>query len=129
MKRSMRTAGRGFLLLLTASLTGCLVAAAAGAGGAIVLSGHTAEAIVDRTVPDMAAAAEQVMQDDGISITDTRSQDSGAKRVLEGEKDDLDVTVTIQRTDEGTKLGVEARRNAASWDDDYARALLAKIIR
>lgn len=129
MNRSIRTAGRGFLLLLTASLTGCLVAAAAGAGGAIVLSGHTAEAIVDRPVADMASVAEQVMQDDGVDITDTRSQDSGAKRVLKGEKGDLDVTVTIQRTDDGTKLGVEAQRNAARWDDDYARALLAKIIR
>ena len=129
MKNSIRTASRGLLLILTAGLSGCLVAAAAGAGGAIVLSGHTAEAIVDRPVADMASVAEQVMQDDGVSITDTRSQDSGEKRIFEGEKGDLDVTVTIQRTDDGTKLGVEAQRNAASWDDDYARALLAKIIR
>lgn len=129
MKKSMRAAGRGLLLILTASLTGCLVAAAAGAGGAIVLSGHTAEAIVDQPVEEMAGVAEQVMRDDGVDITDTRSQDSGAKRVLKGEKGDLDVTVTIQRTDEGTKLGVEAQRSTARWDDDYARALLAKIIR
>ena len=129
MKKSMRAAGRGLLLIVTASLTGCLVAAAAGAGGAIVLSGHTAEAIVDQPVEEMAGVSEQVMRDDGIDITDTRSQDSGAKRVLKGEKGDLDVTVTIQRTDEGTKLGVEAQRSTARWDDDYARALLAKIIR
>lgn len=129
MKKSMRAAGRGLLLILTASLTGCLVAAAAGAGGAIVLSGHTAEAIVDQPVEEMAGVAEQVMRDDGVDITDTRSQDSGAKRVLKGEKGDLDVTVTIQRTDEVTKLGVEAQRSTARWDDDYARALLAKIIR
>lgn len=128
MNMGVRTAGRGFLLILTAGLTGCLVAAAAGAGGAIVLSGHTAEAIVDRPIDEMAGVAEQVLADDGVSITDTRSQDSGAKRIFEGEKGNLDVTVTIQRTEEGTKLGVEAQRNAASWDDDYARALLAKII-
>lgn len=129
MNIGVRTAGRGVLLILTAGLTGCLVAAAAGAGGAIVLSGHTAEAIVDRPVEEMASVAEQILADDGVSITDTRSQDSGAKRIFEGEKGNLDVTVTIQRTKEGTKLGVEAQRNAASWDDDYARSLLAKIIR
>lgn len=55
----------------------------------------------------MANVAKQVMRDDGVSITETRSQDSGAQRIFEGEKGDLDVTVTIQRT----------------------RALLAKIIR
>ena len=71
------------------------------------MSGHTAEAIVDRPVADMANVAKQVMRDDGVSITETRSQDSGAQRIFEGEKGDLDVTVTIQRT----------------------RALLAKIIR
>jgi hypothetical protein len=119
---------RGFMLVLTAGLSGCLVAAAGGAGGAIALSGHTAEAIVERPVADMASVAEQVMEAEGISITDSSSEDSGGKRSFEGKKDDLDVTVTIERTDAGTKLGVVARRSAVSWDDDYARALLAKII-
>lgn len=115
-------------LILTTGLTGCLVAAAAGAGGAIVFSGHTAEAIVERPVADMTTVAEQVLQAEGIEITDSRSQDSGDRRTLKGEKDDLTVTVKIERTDAGTKIGVEAQRNAARWDDDYARALLAKII-
>ena len=119
---------RGFMLVLTAGLSGCLVAAAGGAGGAIALSGHTAEAIVERPVADMASVAEQVMEAEGISITDSSSEDSGARRSYEGKKDDLDVTVTIERTDGGTKLGVVARRSAVSWDDDYARSLLAKII-
>jgi hypothetical protein len=119
---------RGFILALTAGLSGCLVAAAGGAGGAIVLSGHTAEAIVERPVADMASVTEQVMEAEEISITDSRSEDSGARRTYEGKKDDLDVTVTIERTDAGTKLGVVARRSAVSWDDDYARALLARII-
>lgn len=115
-------------LILTTGLTGCLVAAAAGAGGAIVLSGHTAEAIVERPVAEMTTVAEQVLQEEEIEITDSRSQDSGARRTLKGEKDDLTVTVKIERTDDGTKIGVEAQRNAARWDDDYARALLARII-
>lgn len=123
-----RALARSAALLLTTGLAGCLAAAAAGAGGAIVFTGHTAEAIVDRSVAEMANVAETTMQSDGIDITDTRSENSGAKRTFEGEKGGTDVTVTIQRTDEGTKVGVVARKSAASWDDDYARALLAKII-
>ena len=119
---------RSAVLLLTTGLAGCLAAAAAGAGGAIVFSGHTAEAIVDRPVGEMADVAAETMRTEGIDITDTRSENSGAKRTFEGAKDGTDVTVTITRTDEGTKIGVVARRNAARWDDDYARALLAKII-
>lgn len=118
----------GLLLVLAAGLSGCLVAAAAGAGGAIVFSGHTAEAIVDRPVDEMAGVAEQVMEAEGIRVTDTRSQDSGNRRAYRGEKDDLDITVSIEREDSGTKIGVEAQRGTASWDDDYARSLLAKII-
>ena len=127
-ERYLRTVSRGVVLALTVSFTGCLVAAAAGAGGAIVFSGHTAEAIVDRSVDEMADVAEQVMESEGVRVTDTRSQDSGNRRVYQGEKEDLDITVTIERDDAGTKIGVEAQRSTASWDDDYARALLAKII-
>lgn len=116
------------LLLATAGLTGCLAAAAAGAGGAIVLRGHTAEAIVDRSVDEMADVAEEVLEAEGIDITDTRSENSGTRRVFEGEKEDLDITVTIRAQEAGTKVGVEAQRSPATWDDDYARELLARII-
>jgi len=128
MTKGGRTALRGIGLLMTAGLSGCLVAAAGGAGGAIALSGHTAEAIVERPVDEMAVVAQRVMEAEGIGITDSSSEDSGARRTYEGMRDDLDVTVTIERTDAGTKLGVVARRSTVSWDDDYARALLAKII-
>lgn len=125
---NLRRAATIALISSSVALTGCLAAAAAGAGGAIVLSGHTAEAIVDESVADMAATAEAVLAAEGIEVTDTRSENSGARRVFEGEKDGLDITVTISRQDAGTKLGVEAQRGTARWDDDYARALLAKII-
>jgi hypothetical protein len=127
-KRAALRAVAAVTLILTTGLTGCLVAAAAGAGGAIVFSGHTAEAIVERPVADMTTVAEQVLQAEGIEITDSRSEDSGDRRTLKGEKDDLTVTVKIERTDDGTKIGVEAQRDAARWDDDYARTLLARII-
>jgi len=121
---ALRTLLLGSLL----ASAGCLAAAAAGAGGAIVLTGHTAEAIVDRPVGEVAGVAEAVMAAEEIEVVDTRTEDRGAKRVYEGDRGELDVTVTIEEDDEGTKVGVEARRNAARWDDDYARSLLAKII-
>lgn len=124
----MRKLARGALLIPVAALAGCLAAAAAGAGGAIVLTGHTAEAIVERPVEDVAAVAEEVMRDEEIEVTDTRTEDRGERRVYEGVKGDLDVTVTIEREEAGTQVGAEAQRGPASWDDDYARSLLAEII-
>lgn len=125
---TIRTTGRTLLLVSLTGLAGCLAAAAAGAGGAIVLSGHTAEAIVERPVDEVASVAEAVMAEEDVEVIDTRTEDRGAKRVFEGDRGDLDVTVTIEREDEGTKIGVEAQRSTARWDDDYARSLLAKII-
>lgn len=126
--RNIRIALRTLLSVSLLASTGCLAAAAAGAGGAIVLTGHTAEAIVDRPVAEVAEVAEAVMAAEDVEVVDTRTEDRGAKRVYEGDRGDLDVTVTIERQDEGTKVGVEAQRSAARWDDDYARSLLAKII-
>ncbi|MDH3298587.1 MAG: hypothetical protein OEM23_00720 [Gemmatimonadota bacterium] len=124
----MRTVKLGMMLATTAGLSGCLFAAAAGAGGAIALTGHTAEAIVARPVSDMADAAERVLGEEQVAITASRTEDSGATRVFEGRKGDLDVTVTIEGNENGTRLRVSAQRSVASWDDDYAKELLAKII-
>lgn len=123
-----RAAKLSLMLGLSVGVSGCLLAAAAGAGGAIHFSGHTAEAIVERSVADMSTAAESVLASEGVVISASHTEDSGATRSFEGKKGDLDITVTIERTSGGSKLRVSAQRNTASWDDDYAKALLAKII-
>lgn len=128
MVRGMRAVKLSAVLLGTMSLSGCLLAAAAGAGGAIHFSGHTAEAIVERSVSDMASAAESVLASEGIAVSASHVEDSGATRTYEGKKGDLDITVSIERTVGGAKVRVNAQRNSASWDDDYAKELLAKII-
>ncbi|MFQ5530230.1 MAG: hypothetical protein ACE5FP_07750 [Gemmatimonadota bacterium] len=128
MASGMRAVTLSVMLATTAGLSGCLFAAAAGAGGAIALSGHTAEAIVQRSVADMASAAERVLADEQVSISASHTENSGARRIFEGKKGDLDVTVTIERTEGGAKLQVSAQRTVATWDDDYAKELLAKII-
>ena len=128
MVRGIQAVKLSVMLLGVVSLSGCLLAAAAGAGGAIHFSGHTAEAIVDRSVDDMSSAAESVLASEGVAISASHNEDSGATRTYEGKKGDLDITVTIERSGGGAKVRVSAQRNTASWDDDYAKALLAKII-
>lgn len=128
MARARRPVIRSMLLVLTAGLSGCLLAAGAGAGGAVFFSGHTAEAIVERSVADMASVAERVLSEEQVAVSATRSEDSGAKRTFEGKKGDLDVTVMIERTSGGARIRVRAQRGTANWDDDYAKELLAKII-
>ncbi len=128
MVRGIQAVKLSVMLLGVVSLSGCLLAAAAGAGGAIHFSGHTAEAIVDRSVDDMSSAAESTLASEGVSISASHNEDSGATRTYEGKKDDLDITVTIERSGGGAKIRVSAQRNTASWDDDYAKELLAKII-
>lgn len=116
--------------MLAVSLPACVVAAAgAGAGGAIHFSGHTAEAIVDRSLTSMESAAEGVLRAEEVEISASHSEEKGAKRTYEGKKGDLDVTVTIEREgDAKSKVRVTARRSLVSWDDEYAKELLAKII-
>jgi hypothetical protein len=128
MVRRNRAVKLSVMLLGAVSLSACLVPIAAGAGGAVFLSGHTAEAIVERSVTDMSSAAETVLASEGVAISASHTEDSGATRSFEGRKGDLDITVIIEREEGGTKLRVTAKRNSASWDDDYAKALLAKII-
>lgn len=128
MASGMRAITRSMILVLTAGLSGCLLAAGAGAGGAVFFSGHTAEAIVERSVADMANVAERVLSEEQVAISTTSSEDSGATRTYEGKKGDLDVTVIVERVTGGAKVRVSARRGTTSWDDDYAKELLAKII-
>ncbi|MEE8486648.1 MAG: DUF3568 family protein [Gemmatimonadota bacterium] len=128
MASGMRAITRSMILVLTAGLSGCLLAAGAGAGGAVFFSGHTAEAIVERSVADMANVAERVLSEEQVAISTTSSEDSGATRTYEGRKGDLDVTVIVERVTGGAKVRVSVRRGTTSWDDDYAKELLAKII-
>ena len=128
MASGMRAVTRSMMFVLTAGLSGCLLAAGAGAGGAVLFSGHTAEAIVERSVDDMASVAERVLSEEQVAISATSSEDSGGTRTYEGKKGDLDVTVMIERTAGGARIRVRAQRGTASWDDDYAKELLAKII-
>jgi protein-tyrosine-phosphatase len=119
------------LLGLVAGLPGCLAtAAAAGAGAGVYLTSRGAESIVDGPVDQVEQRARAVLQQEGIDVTGTQTENSGAKRELKGKKGDLEITVTMETQDaKTTKTEVTARKNLVTWDKDYAQQVLGKIVK
>jgi len=123
-------------LALTAALLapagGCVAAAAgaAGAGSAIYLTSRGASSTVNGSVNDVAARTRSVLDGEGITITETKTESEGDERSFKGTKGDLDVSVDLKReTPTTTKTEVSARKNLAEWDKDYAKTLLNKIVK
>jgi hypothetical protein len=118
------------LLGLGLMLSGCFAAAAAaGAGTGIYLTTRGAESLVDGSIDDVQKRAEAVFATEGIPVTGTKVENSGAKRELKGTKGELDVSVAMeQQGAQATKMEVSARKNIAVWDQEYAQQLLRKIV-
>ena len=111
-------------------MTGCLAAAAAGAGAGIYLTSRGAESLVASQIDQVARNAQSVMSDEGIVPDASSTENSGDKRELKGKKGDLDVTISMERKDPSTtQVEVTARKNVAEWDKDYAQQLLSKIVK
>jgi hypothetical protein len=127
----MRRAANHLLLLLAtvAPTTGCVAAAAAGAGSAIYLTSRGAEGVVQGSVSDVAARARTVMQQEAIVPDASSTEKGGDEQELKGKKGDLDITFHMQReTPTTTKVEVTARENLAEWDKKYAEELLNRIV-
>jgi hypothetical protein len=119
-------AGLGFAAALVA---GCVVAAAgAGAAAGIHVTSQGAEALVEAGIANTATAVVETFSELGIRQTGESTEESGAEREFKGEVNDLDVTVKLRSVDGGTQVEVSARRNVASWDKDYARRVLGRIV-
>jgi len=119
-------AGLGFA---AASVEGCIVAAAgAGAAAGIHVTSQGAEALVEAGIANTATAVRETFHELGIRQTGESTEQSGAEREFKGEVDELDVTVKLQSRDGGTQVEVSARRSVASWDKDYARRVLGRIV-
>lgn len=128
---------RGSILSLTvAALTlgaaGCVVAAAgAGAGGGIYLTSRGVESVIAHPVADVARAAEAAFGELGIERTGLEVDDERGRRVLRGEPEggEPDVTVSLQPEGDGsTRVEVTARTSVVTWDKDYARTVIEKIV-
>jgi len=128
-----RTKRAGLVALGLAVLVmgGCIFAAAgAGAGGGIYYSGRGVESIVTTPVERTYSAAEQAFEQLGIQRTNTSTEQEGAsdRREINGASADREVTVTLRTEGSGTKIQVVARTSAVTWDKDFARTILARIV-
>lgn len=121
------------LLLGLASVTaGCVAAtaAAAGVGSGIYFTSRGAESVVNGPIDQVEQRARSVLQQEGVNITGTQTEQSGDKRELKGTKGDLEVTVSMERQGTGTtKAEVSARKNLVTWDKEYAQEVLGKIVK
>jgi hypothetical protein len=123
--------GRNLLLLFALVLpsTGCLAAAAAGAAGGVYATTRGAQSVVEGSVDQVAGRAETVMSEMGIVKQGESTDKQGDKHVLKGTKDQLDVTININRESPTTaKVDVTARKNLAEWDKDYAKEVVSRIV-
>jgi len=111
--------------------SGCLLAAAgAGAGGAVYLSDRGAESVVAATVPEAFEATKQAFAE--LDIQQTKSttveETGGERREIEGRADDRDVKVTVRTQGESAKVEVTVQRSAVTWDKDFAKRVLERIV-
>ena len=111
---------------------GC-VAAAVGAGAGIAgtayFTSRGVKSVVKGSVPNLASRTRVVMAQMDIPLSATKSEKEGTKREFQGTSGNLDVTVTLERNDgQTTTVEVDARRNLVSWDKDFAKSLLDRII-
>ena len=114
-----------------AALGGCFLAAAgAGAGGAIYVSDRGAEAQVASPVGRTLDAARQAFQEYGITETKSSNEQDGGveKRSLEGKTSDREVEVDLKSEGSGTHVTVVAKKTAVTWDKDFAKRILNKIV-
>ena len=120
---SWAAAGAAALLL-----AGCVVAAAgAGAGGGIYFTQRGVESVVPATVERAAAATNQAF--DQLKVRQTKSQVEQGKREIEGTAGDREVSVTLKAEGtNATRVQVVAKRTAVTWDKDFARSVLDKIV-
>lgn len=111
---------------------GCVVAAVgAGAGGGIYFSERGAESVVPAGIERALAATRRALAQLGVRETGSKVEDEGREREVSGRagRRDVDVTVKLKAERPGyTRVEVVARKSAVTWDKDFARTVLEKIV-
>lgn len=124
---------RGLVAVCTLVVaSGCLlVAAGAGAGGGVYYTSRGAESVVPASAGATFAATQRAFKHFKIERRSLTVEDEGRKRELEGRSEDreADVTVKLEREDSNTtRVEVTARTSLVTWDKDFAREIVEKII-
>jgi hypothetical protein len=120
-------------LVLAASLLaagGCfLVAAGAGAAGAIAYTNRGATSAVAGTVDQVFDRAAAAFQQAGITETGRSTENNGRQRKLIGTKGEYEVTAELNRTtDSTTTVEITARKSAVEYDRELAKDILNRIL-
>jgi hypothetical protein len=120
------------VLVAASSLTagGCfLVAAGAGAAGAIAYTNRGATSVVTGTVDQVFDRAGAAFQQAGITETGRSTADNGLQRRLIGTKGEYEVTAELNReSDSTTKVEITARKSAVEYDREMAKDILNRIL-
>ena len=120
-------------LVLAASTllaAGCfLVAAGAGAAGAIAYTNRGATSVVGGSVDQAFDRAVSAFQQAGIAETGRATEDNGQLRKLIGTKGEYEVTAELTRsTDSTTKVEITAKKSAVEYDKEMAKDILNRIV-
>ncbi len=131
--RRLRTVtGIPLVALLAATASGCfLVAAGAGVSSGVYLTTRGVRSVISSPVASVADATERAFSDLGIERTELHVEGEGAKQELKGKPrgGNPEVTVGLVRTgDNSTDVEVTARTGAVTWDKEYARRVLERIM-
>jgi hypothetical protein len=109
---------------------GCfLVAAGAGAAGAIAYTNRGATSDVSGTVDQVFDRTGAAFQQAGISETGRSTENNGEERKLIGTKGEYEVTAELNRSSEKTtKVEVTAKKSAVEYDKELAKDVLNRIL-
>ena len=119
---------------VAAATTGCILAVAgAGAGGGIYFTSRGAEGVVPASIARATAATTRAFGDLKIKRTNVEEErgDRSERREVSGQthNETVDVTVTLQpESSRSTRVQVVARKSAVTWDREFARKVLGKIV-
>jgi hypothetical protein len=110
----------------------CVVAAAgAGAGGGIYLTSRGVESVIAAPIDKVASATDRTFRHFDVRQTKSTVEEEGRQREVSGDAEDRDIDVTVNLKSEGatsTRVEVSARKSLVTWDKDFARAILEKIV-
>jgi len=110
--------------------SGCfLVAAGAGAAGAIAYTNRGATSDVSGTVDQVFDRTVAAFQQAGIAETGRSTENNGEERKLIGTKGEFEVTAELNRSSEKTtKVEVTAKKSAVEYDKEMAKDVLNRIL-
>lgn len=112
-------------------LAGCAAAAAGmGAGAAIYVTDRGVESVVAAPIDKTFDAAQKAFQEFGVTQnkTETEQKEGTEGRTLSGKTSDRDVDISLKTEGPGTKVNVVVKKTAVTWDKDFAKKILNKIV-